>query len=118
MFLKTCHDKGWTWSIVHQHQNDHGGFRNLTFDVSGKGVYGALKNESGVHRLVRISPFNANAKRHTSFSMVEVIPKFEKGAMVLLPESEIRLEFAKSGGAGGAISLSTVFLPCFSGVKA
>src|SRR3989338_4298862 len=69
--------------------------------VRGSASYGELKNESGVHRLVRISPFNANAKRHTSFSMVEVIPKFKKGEITPLPEGEVRLEFARSGGAGG-----------------
>jgi peptide chain release factor 2 len=101
MYMKYCERKGWGYEILHANDNDHGGYRNVTMEIKGKGAYGELMHESGVHRLVRISPFNANAKRHTSFSMVEVIPKFEKGAMVLLPESEIRLEFAKSGGAGG-----------------
>src|SRR3989344_1562950 len=78
MYLKLFARKGWSYSAVHKNENDHGGYRNITLDIDGKSVYGALKNESGVHRLVRVSPFNANAKRHTSFSMVEVIPKFEK----------------------------------------
>ena len=101
MYFKYCERRGWGYQVVHANENDHGGYRNITFEIDGKGSYGDLKGESGVHRLVRISPFNANAKRHTSFSMVEVIPKFKKGEITPLPESEIRLEFARSGGAGG-----------------
>jgi peptide chain release factor 2 len=66
------------------------------------GPYGTLKNESGVHRLVRISPFNANAKRHTSFSLVEVVPKLERNdPIVTIPPDELKIEFSKSGGPGG-----------------
>lgn len=101
MYFKYCERRGWGYQVVHANENDHGGYRNTTFEIDGKGSYGDLKGESGVHRLVRISPFNANAKRHTSFSMVEVIPKFKKGEITPLPESEIRLEFARAGGAGG-----------------
>ena len=92
MYRKFIEQRGWLLSIIHQNQNDHGGFRNLTFEISGKntpdgraGIYGTLKNESGVHRLVRISPFNAQQKRHTSFSMVEVIPKFERTSEIEIP---------------------------------
>jgi peptide chain release factor 2 len=101
MYRKYISKKGWSIYIIHQNQNDHGGFRNLTFEVSGKGVYGNLKNESGVHRLVRISPFNAQKKRHTSFSMVEVIPKLPKVNDIDLPESELEITFARSSGPGG-----------------
>ena len=89
MYRKYLEKQGWTISILHQNQNDHGGFRNLTFEVGGKGVYGKLKGESGVHRLVRISPFNAKKLRHTSFSMVEVIRKFEKTVEIEIPENAI-----------------------------
>lgn len=101
MYFKYCERRGWGYEVLHAHDNDRGGYRNITFEVVGKASYGELKNESGVHRLVRISPFNANAKRHTSFSMVEVIPKFKKGEIEVLPESEVRLEYSRSGGAGG-----------------
>lgn len=101
MYFKYCERRGWGMEILHAHENDHGGYRNLTFEVAGKGSFAELRGESGVHRLVRVSPFNANAKRHTSFSMVEVIPKFKKGELSALPEGEIKLEFARSGGAGG-----------------
>lgn len=101
MYFKFCERRGWGYEILNENENDHGGYRSLTFEVVGKSSFGELKGESGVHRLVRISPFNANAKRQTSFSMVEVIPKFKKGEIAPLPEAEVRLEFAKSGGAGG-----------------
>src|SRR3989344_4349246 len=78
MYLKFFDKRKWGYSIIHKNENDHGGYRNITLEIEGKSVYGTLKNESGVHRLVRISPFNAKQLRQTSFSMVEVIPKFEK----------------------------------------
>jgi peptide chain release factor 2 len=103
MYFKYFDKKGWGYSILHQNQNDNGGFRNVTVEVLGKLVYGTLKNESGVHRLVRISPFNANAKRHTSFSMVEVIPKFEKQNEndIELDEKDLKIELSRSSGPGG-----------------
>ena len=103
MYRKYTENKGWGWSVIHSNENDHGGYRNITIEISGKNVYGSLKNESGVHRLVRISPFNAAQKRHTSFSLVEVIPKFEKtsSADITIPESDIEISIAKSGGPGG-----------------
>ena len=101
MYRKFIEQRGWSLAIIHQNQNEHNGFRNLTFEIGGKNVYGTLKNESGVHRLVRISPFNAQQKRHTSFSMVEVIPKFEKTNEIEIPENEIEVTFARSSGPGG-----------------
>lgn len=101
MYMKYIDHRGWLIHFLHQHHNDHGGFRNVTFEVVGKGAYGTLKNESGVHRLVRISPFNAKKLRHTSFSLVEVIPKFEKAENIPIPPEEIRIEFARSSGPGG-----------------
>jgi peptide chain release factor 2 len=103
MYRKYADNKGWGWSVIHSNENDHGGYRNITIEVSGKNVYGSLKNESGVHRLVRISPFNSAQKRHTSFSLVEVIPKFEKTSAsdLVIPESDLEISIAKSGGPGG-----------------
>lgn len=105
MYIKYFTKKGYGFNVVHSNENDHGGYRNVTVEISGKSVYGNLKNESGVHRLVRISPFNAKSLRHTSFSMVEVIPKFEKtkgGANDLeIPEDELKVEFSRSSGPGG-----------------
>jgi peptide chain release factor 2 len=103
MYRKLAENKGWGMDVIHMNENDHGGYRNITVEFSGKNVYGTLKNESGVHRLVRISPFNAKQLRHTSFSMVEVIPKFEKvhNADIELPEKDLEISIAKSGGPGG-----------------
>lgn len=103
MYRKYIDKMGWLAALIHENQNDHGGLRNITIEISGKGAYGLLKNESGVHRLVRVSPFNANAKRHTSFSLVEVLPKFSKieEKDIVLPPSDLKIEFARSSGPGG-----------------
>lgn len=101
MYSKYISRKGWSASLIHEHTNDHGGYRNITFEISGKNVYGTLKHESGVHRLVRLSPFNSKQLRHTSFSMVEVIPKFEKASDFEVNEDELEMSFARAGGPGG-----------------
>ena len=101
MYMKYADRKGWIIHFIHQNQNDHSGYRNVTFEVIGESAYGTLKNESGVHRLVRISPFNAKKMRHTSFSLVEVIPKFNKIENIPIPPEEIRIEFSRSSGPGG-----------------
>jgi peptide chain release factor 2 len=93
--------KGWSVSFLDENENDTGGFRSVTFEISGKGVYGKLKHEAGVHRLVRISPFNANGKRQTSFALVEVVPKFAEGEGVEIKDDDLEIQFARSGGAGG-----------------
>lgn len=110
MYQKLFDKKKWSYSVIHKNENDHGGYRNVTLDIAdpashkasqGFGPYGILKNESGVHRLVRISPFNAKSLRHTSFSMVEVIPKFEKPDEVKIPPEDVKVELSKSSGPGG-----------------
>ncbi len=92
---------GISYMVLHDNRNDHGGFRNLTLEVTGKNVYGTFKNESGVHRLVRISPFNAQAKRHTSFAMVEVLPVVPPAERQTISPDDIRIETSKSSGPGG-----------------
>ncbi len=101
MYQRFAGRQGFETLIVHQNMNDHGGFRNVTIQIEGRNAYGILKNESGVHRLVRISPFNAKKLRHTSFSLVEVIPRFKKIKTEAIPEDEIKVEFTKSSGPGG-----------------
>lgn len=103
MYEKYARKAGYGLILIHEHKNDHGGYRNIVIEISGKGAYGNLKNESGVHRLVRISPFNAKKLRHTSFSLVEVLPKFSKleAKDILIPEADLKIEFSKSGGPGG-----------------
>jgi peptide chain release factor 2 len=92
---------GWTVWELHANENDQGGFRNLMLEINGKGAYGKLKNEAGVHRLVRISPFNSNAKRQTSFALVEVLPKLAGNEAITLAPDDLDIQFARAGGAGG-----------------
>jgi len=103
MYRKYAEKKNWTLLLVHENKNDHSGYRNVSVEIAGKDVYGTLKNESGVHRLVRVSPFDAKKLRHTSFSLVEVLPKFSKleERDVLIPEGDLRIEFSRSSGPGG-----------------
>lgn len=101
MYQKYSASRGWGVTMVDTNTNDHNGYRNVTFEINGKGAYGELLRESGVHRLVRISPFNANGKRQTSFVLVEVSPKIDDLNAVALKDEELEVSFARSGGAGG-----------------
>lgn len=102
MYSKYVDSKGWDVRVLHKNENNHGGYRNITFEINGKRVYGTLKHESGVHRLVRISPFNAKSMRHTSFVMIDVIPKLaSQDKEIDIPETDIKIEFTKSSGPGG-----------------
>ena len=101
MYQGYASKKNWSFSFLDDNENDHGGYRSVTFEVSGKGAYGRLKHEAGVHRLVRISPFNANAKRQTSFALVEVLPELAQGEGAQLKDEDLDIQFARSGGAGG-----------------
>ncbi len=101
MYQKYAANKGWNISLIHETPNEQGGYRNISVEVKGKNAYGTLKNESGVHRLVRLSPFGKAGIRQTSFSLVEVLPKFEKMDDIAIPPEDIRIETAKAGGPGG-----------------
>ncbi len=101
MYQRFSEGRGWLFHIIDDNENDHGGYRNVTIEVSGKDAYGTLHHESGVHRLVRISPFNANGKRQTSFVLVEVSPLLSDLSQVELSDDELDITFARSGGAGG-----------------
>ncbi len=94
-------NNGWGVRELHANENDHGGYRNVLIEITGRGAYGRLKHEAGVHRLVRISPFNAQAKRQTSFALVEVLPKVAPTDKIELNPEDLEIQFAKSGGAGG-----------------
>ncbi len=93
--------KGWRVRELHANKNSQGGYRNLLLEIDGVGVYGRLKREAGVHRLVRISPFNAAAKRQTSFVLVEVLPQLAPTDKVEINPTDIEITFSRSGGAGG-----------------
>jgi peptide chain release factor 2 len=101
MYEKFAERRGWEVKILHQHQNEHKGLKNVTFEVLGKGVYGILKNEAGVHRLVRISPFSARKLRHTSFALLEVLPRLVMPEEVEISEKDIKIELSRSSGPGG-----------------
>lgn len=102
MYMKYIEKKKWQVILLHENKNDVGGYRNISIEIIGKNVYGTLKNESGVHRLVRISPFNAKSLRHTSFSLVEILPKLEiNDSIIEIPSEDLKIEFSKSGGPGG-----------------
>ena len=80
---------------------DEAGIKSVTFQVDGENAYGFLRSEKGVHRLVRISPFDANARRHTSFSSLEVMPEMELDNTVEIPPEDIKMEVYRASGAGG-----------------
>ncbi len=101
MYSKFFTKHNLSYTIVSESMNDHNGYRNISLDIVGKNAYGMLKNENGVHRLVRISPFNSKGKRNTSFSLVEVIPKIPKNAMPELKDGDVEYDFARAGGPGG-----------------
>lgn len=101
MYEGYADNQGWGVRELHANENDHGGYRNLLIEITGKRAYGRLKREAGVHRLVRISPFNANNKRQTSFALVEVLPKVSTNNAIELNPDDLDIQFARSGGAGG-----------------
>jgi len=100
MYRKFIESKGWEATILDENVSS-AGYRSISIEIVGKNAYGALKNESGVHRLVRISPFNAQGKRQTSFSLVEVVPQLPPMGAVEIPESDVEIQFSRTGGAGG-----------------
>jgi peptide chain release factor 2 len=101
MYSKYAAGRGWKVLQLSANQNSMGGYRSISFEVLGNGAYGSLKKEAGVHRLVRMSPFNSAGKRQTSFSLVEVLPKLPDQGDLHIPESDIEVTVARSGGPGG-----------------
>lgn len=108
MYSKFAEKNSWPIKILHRHDSEHKGIKNITFEVQGKGLpagrqgaYGTLKGEAGVHRLVRISPFSARKLRHTSFALLEVLPKFVEIGEVKIDEADLKIDFARSSGPGG-----------------
>jgi peptide chain release factor 2 len=103
MYLRWAESKGFSTQIVDESPGEEAGLKSITFFVRGQNAYGMFEGERGVHRLVRLSPFDAAHRRHTSFAAVDVIPEIEEGetAAVEIKPDEIRFETFKSGGAGG-----------------
>jgi len=101
MYLRWAEKRGYRTEIVDQLEGEEAGIKSVTFLVEGRNAYGYLESERGVHRLVRISPFDAAKRRHTSFASVDVTPDIEEGEAVEIKPDEIEIETFKSGGAGG-----------------
>ena len=101
MYTRWAENSRYKTEILELQANDEGGIKTATFAVRGPYAYGYLRSEIGVHRLVRISPFDAQKRRHTSFASVDVVPEFEDDTAVELDEKELKIETYRAGGAGG-----------------
>ena len=101
MLLRFADRSGWKTDLVDDLEGDGAGIRNATFTVSGHYAYGLLKSEIGVHRLVRISPYDSNARRHTSFCSVFVTPIVDDDIEIEVKEADLRVDTFRAGGAGG-----------------
>ena len=101
MYLRFCEKKGWMVEVIDESKGQEAGIKSITIYIKGRNVYGHLKSENGVHRLVRISPFDAEAMRHTSFALVDILPELNEDSEVEIKEDEIRIDVFKASGHGG-----------------
>lgn len=101
MYTTYCEKNGWSMYDVDATPSEHGGYRSYSVTIAGSNCFEKLKLEMGVHRLIRISPFNSLGKRQTSFALVEVIPEISRDEEVELAKTDLQIEFSKAGGPGG-----------------
>ena len=101
MYLKWASSNGFETEEIDLLEGDEAGIKSVTFIIKGKFAYGYLKTEIGVHRLVRISPFDASKKRHTSFASLEVLPEINEDIEIEINEDELRIDTYRASGAGG-----------------
>lgn len=101
MYTKYFSKKNYKYETIDFQEGEETGFKSIVYIVKGKYAYGYLKNEKGVHRLVRLSPFDSNNRRHTSFAAVDVIPEFDNNIDVKIDEKDIKVDVYRSSGAGG-----------------
>ncbi len=101
MYLKWFDKKKYNYQIISEHKGDEAGIKSSTLKVNGEYLYGLMRGESGVHRLVRISPFDSSARRHTSFASVWVYPAIDEEINVKFDEKDLRIDTYRSSGAGG-----------------
>ncbi len=101
MYVRWAEKKGYTVELLSETPGEEAGIRSAGYKISGPNAYGWLKSESGVHRLVRISPYDSAARRHTSFSSVWVYPVVDDNIEITVPDNEIRIDTYRSSGAGG-----------------
>jgi len=101
MLMRWCEQNGYKLSLIDYQDGDTAGLKSVTFMVNGPYAYGHLKSETGIHRLVRISPFDSNARRHTSFASIFVSPEIDDTIEIEINDKDIRIDVYRSGGAGG-----------------
>ena len=101
MYLRWCEERGYKAALMQEVPGEEAGIKSITFQITGEKAYGWLKTESGVHRLVRISPFDANAKRHTSFASVWVYPVIDDSIDIEILDKDLRIDTYRASGAGG-----------------
>ncbi len=101
MYTKYFDKKGYSYQVIDEQAGEEAGVKSIVYIVKGNYAYGYLKNEKGVHRLVRLSPFDSNNRRHTSFAAVDVIPEFDDNVDVEIKDTDIRIDVYRSSGAGG-----------------
>ena len=101
MYQRYAQNKGWGFTVLSQSFGEQKGVKNVVCEIIGENAYDTLKGESGVHRLVRISPFDANQRRHTSFASVFVYPEIEDDIEVDVKDADLKVDTFRSGGAGG-----------------
>jgi len=101
MYMKWASSKGYRVELINEHKGDEAGIKSSTIKIEGNYIYGFLKSESGIHRLVRISPFDSGARRHTSFASVWVYPVVNEDIDVEISEKDLRIDTYRSSGAGG-----------------
>ena len=101
MYLKWASNKGFKSELISEHKGDEAGIKSSIIKISGDYVYGFLNSESGIHRLVRISPFDSGARRHTSFASVWVYPVVDENIDVEINDKDLRIDTYRSSGAGG-----------------
>jgi len=101
MYLKWFDRKNYNYQIISEHKGEEAGIKSSTLKISGDYLYGLMRRESGVHRLVRISPFDSGARRHTSFASIWVYPAIEDEVSIKIDEKDLRVDTYRSSGAGG-----------------
>ena len=101
MYMKWANNKGYSSQLISEHKGDEAGIKSSTIKIAGEYIYGFLKSESGIHRLVRISPFDSGARRHTSFASVWVYPVIDENIKFEILEKDLRIDTYRSSGAGG-----------------
>ncbi len=101
MYLKWFDKKNFKYQMISEHRGEEAGIKSSTLKITGKNLYGLMKRESGVHRLVRISPFDSGARRHTSFASVWVYPCVDDNIDIIIDEKDLRIDTYRSSGAGG-----------------